>query len=174
MDNIAKELGISKKTIYRYFSSRTDMIGEIVHSFIQSDMDARIEIANTAKNPIEEIISMGSYNSKLFDILSPKTVPDLKQYYPEIWKEIFDFQKVFMKKQVLANLEKGISEGFFRSDINPELVSRIYVLLGLAIIEDCTLENKQNILKPLFAESLKYHLSGILSEKGRKEVKNYM
>jgi AcrR family transcriptional regulator len=174
MDEIAKELGISKKTLYRHFNSRTDMIDEIVDSFIQSDIQTRDELTIASENSVDEMISMGTYNSKLFDILSPMTVPDLKQYYPEIWMKIFNFQKNYLQKQLFNNLERGISEGYYRSDLNPDFVSRFYVLLGLAIIEDIDLLSKPNTLKPMYLESLKYHLSGILSEKGRKEVKKYM
>ena len=174
MDDIAKGLGISKKTVYRYFNSRTDMISEIVDSYIQSDMEARNGLTKTANNCIEEMLNIGSYDSKLFDILSPKTIPDLKQYYPNVWISIIDFQKNHLQKLIVDNIFKGIAEGYYRKDVDAELASRFYVLLILAFIEDTELAKNPEELILMYKELLNYHLSSILSEKGRIEVNKYM
>ncbi|WP_405379681.1 TetR/AcrR family transcriptional regulator [Maribacter sp. LLG6340-A2] len=167
MDDIANELGMSKKTIYNEYSNKTELVEDcVMHKFctLSEGIDS---IAAMEKNPIVELYEIKKY--VMSHLNDEKTSPQfqLMKYYPKIYSEMKKMHFDKMQKCVLTNVLRGKQQGIYRDNIDSEFVARIYYT-GMNNIKD------QNIfpiklfpVAKLMDSFLEYHLRGIVTPKGR-------
>jgi TetR/AcrR family transcriptional regulator, cholesterol catabolism regulator len=99
MDDIARELTISKKTLYQFFENKTDILKSIAHANKARDIEMIGKIANASKDAIDEMLHVAKYvTNELSQITSQTALYDMQKYYPEIWAQYMDFQREFMNK----------------------------------------------------------------------------
>jgi AcrR family transcriptional regulator len=167
MDDIAAEMGISKKTIYAHFNNKETIIA-VTTDAIFEQVSSKINcICDLEKNPIEEIYDIKK--CVMEHMRDEKTSPwhQLQKYYPSIYKNIKTRQFNFMQQCVVKNLHRGLDQQLYRENIDVQFVSRIY-FNGITGI-------KEEILFPaamfnggtLYEMYLEYHLRGIVTPKGR-------
>ncbi|WP_136467773.1 TetR/AcrR family transcriptional regulator [Flagellimonas onchidii] len=168
MDDLANEMGISKKTIYSHFENKTKLVEESTIAlfwFISNGID---EIIALQKNPIEEL-----YEIKRFVMLhlkDEKSSPQyqLQKYYPKIHETLKKKQFEVMHECVFDNVKRGMDMGIYRENLNVEFVGRIY-FSGVISIKDNSLFPIQIFsMSQLMDYYLEYHLRGIVTPKGRK------
>ena len=126
MDDIANALGISKKTIYQHFSNKTKLVEATTLNVFESICGGIDCICNASNNPIQEL-----YDIKMFVmnyLKNEKTSPQfqLKKYYPKIHQKTMEKEMVLFSECLKKNLEKGIQEGFYRNDLNIDLITKFY------------------------------------------------
>jgi len=167
MDDLAQDMGISKKTIYTHYKNKNVLVEACsMHVFhqISSGID---QICNLELNPIEELFEIKKF--VLHHLKNEKSSPQyqLKKYFPRIYGNLRGKQFGVMQECVISNLEKGIKMGFYRDNLNKEFISRIY-FSGITSIKDTDLfpTNKFDI-PTLTDDYLEYHIRGIVTPKGR-------
>lgn len=174
MDDIAQKLGISKKTIYTHFSNKTELVKEVtLHLFdtISCGIDA---IRAEEKNPIEELYEIKKY--MMLQLKDEKSSPQyqLQKYYPEIHKTVRGKQYEKMHDCTLSNLQRGISQGLYRDNLDIEFVARIY-FIGVNGIKDDALFPVEKFPKAsLFGEYLEYHIRGIVTREGLQTLNKFI
>lgn len=172
MDDIANEMGISKKTIYQHFDNKDTLVHECTMYMYETISHGIDCICNQDLNPIEELYAIKEFI--LHQLKDEKTSPvyQLQKYYKKTYEDLH--QKEFCKMQecIVENLERGIKLGLYRETLNQEFISRIYYA-GVHAIKE------QDLFKPeLFTNRqledlfLEYHLRGIVTEKGRNILEN--
>lgn len=172
MQQIAKELGISKKTLYQYFESKADLVHQMVQFHIAMEREMMQKIIEGEKNAIDEIIEIGQHVIQHLRQVNPTSIYDLKRLYPKTWK-LFDEHKLFIAETIHQNLEKGIKQGWYRSDFNIEIITRLYVSKIDAII-DITVFPAHFSKADIYKEMLKYHIHGVANEKGETYFNRYL
>lgn len=173
MDDIANNLGISKKTIYQYFDTKTKLVeATTLHVFenISKGIDC---IRDLDKNPIAEIYDIKQFINE--HLKNEKSSPQyqLKKYYPKIYSTLKQKQFDIMQDCVVKNLEKGVDSGLYRETINIEFISRIYFSCMVAIKDVDLFPLKKFSMNMLLDHYLEYHLRGICSDKGLKTLETY-
>ena len=171
MDDIACEMCISKKTIYKYFSNKEKLIEEgteVVHQKIHSLMD---DIISKNYNAIAENFEMRKMFKEMFQSFDHSPAYQLKKHYPEIYQkmmanEIEDCSYVFRQ-----NIEKGIAEGLYRPETDIEVAVRFYYTLIFSINENTLLEKEAYELE---SKALEYHTRAIGTSKGILELENQL
>jgi len=175
MDDIASEMCISKKTIYKYFCNKEVLIEEgteVIHQKIHKTID---EIVAKNYNAIEENFEIRKMFKEMFQSLDNSPLFQLKKHYPEIHakmieNEIQDCQKVFSQ-----NIKKGILGGLYRKNIKIDTCVKFYYTLIFSINENTQLESE---LLKLEIEALEYHTRAIATPKGiielEKQLNNYI
>jgi TetR/AcrR family transcriptional regulator, cholesterol catabolism regulator len=174
MDDIANELGISKKTIYTHFSNKTELVKEVTHYLFDNIACGIDGIRAEEKNPIEELYEIKKY--VMLQLKDEKSSPQyqLQKYYPEIYDTLKGKHFEKMHTCTLVNLQRGIAQGLYRENLDIEFVARIY-FIGVNGIKDNTLFPLQKFPKAaLFEEYLEYHLRGIVTNKGLKTLKKFI
>ncbi|WP_460220110.1 TetR/AcrR family transcriptional regulator [Psychroserpens sp. MEBiC05023] len=174
MDDIANEMGISKKTIYVHFPNKTKLIEvTTMHMFelISHGIDC---ICALEKNPIEEL-----YDIKRFvmeHLKDEKSSPQyqLQKYYPKIYKTLRDKQFEVMYDCVQENLRRGIDQELYRDTINIEFITRIYFNSILAIKDKDLFPLKIFSMNMLMDNYLEYHLRGIATDKGKRVLSQFI
>jgi AcrR family transcriptional regulator len=168
MDDIARELGMSKKTIYQYVQNKSDLVKKVMQSHLDKEMVFIDEVGKNAKNAIEEHMRMLTYMSKELQTFNSSIFFELQKYYPESYDLFNEYREKVSLPHILKNMERGISEGLYRADMNPEIVARIYVYALDILIDQQRFPAKKYHFYNLYKEFVNYHLSGILTDKGAK------
>ncbi|WP_299116135.1 TetR/AcrR family transcriptional regulator [uncultured Winogradskyella sp.] len=174
MDDIANEMGISKKTIYVHFSNKTKLVEAVTFYLFDTICDGIDDICDNALNPIEEL-----YSIKMFvmqHLKNEKASPQyqLKKYYPAIHDALKSKQFDKMHESVSESLEKGIETKLFRENIDVEFISRLY-FNGMTGIKDEVIFPKEKFnMEYLMENFLEYHLRAIVTENGFKILNQFI
>lgn len=166
MDDIANQLGCSKKTIYQHFENKTKLVeATTLHVFeiISHGINC---ICSLEKNPIEEIYDIKKFVME--HLKDEKSSPQyqLQKYYPKIYATLMKKQFEVMHGCVKENLERGVNLGLYRSDINIEFVTRMYFNCMTAIKDNDIFPVTHFSMNSLMENYLDYHLHGICTDTG--------
>ena len=174
MDDIANEMGISKKTIYVHFENKTKLVEAVTFSLFENICDGIDCIYESSTNPIEELYDIKMY--VMNHLKNERTSPQyqLKKYYPAIHDALKSKQFEKMHESVSDSLKKGIETEVFRSNIDVEFISRLY-FNGMTGIKDETIFPREKFSMEFLIENfLEYHLRAIVTENGMKIVNNFI
>lgn len=127
MDDIASRLGISKKTIYAFFNDKDEILDEFAKSFINRQIQKFESACDTSSNAIDELFCVMKEIRAMFISMNPRLFFDLQKYHPEAWQHLRDFREKHMTDMIQKNLEKGIQQGLYRSDINIGVLARLRI-----------------------------------------------
>ncbi len=166
MDDISRELGISKKTLYVYVTDKDDLVNQAVKVHLSDEEVECRQLFDNLNNPIGEMINVIKWQFKNHGKMNQSALFDLKKYHPESFREFLAFKDRTIKPRLIDNLKRGIASEVYHSDLNIEFTVQIYLhLIDFSFNPDITGFN--NIAKIMF-ELIKYHLYSITSIKGRK------
>lgn len=173
MDDIAKHLGMSKKTIYQYYKEKDEIIHKLMQAHIKKDECTFAECANKAHNIVEEVFNMMKNIHDIFSKVNPQLFYELQKYYPQTWKLLRDFKDEFILRMVERSLEKGIKEGHVRPDVNVKILSRLRMeQVELAMDPAAFPPDKFKILDVQLT-IVEHFLYGICTLKGHKLINKY-
>lgn len=127
MDDIAKHLGMSKKTIYQFFKDKNDLVIALVKKKLKDDEDQMSAIISQSGNVIEEMINMMKCSEEIFSRINPIVIHDMQKYHPEAWKQFQDFKSGVLVSTLEQLLTKGIKQGYIRPDIDVKIIARMRV-----------------------------------------------
>lgn len=166
MDDIAKHLGISKKTIYQHFKDKEEII--IQSTSVVFDLENKMmeEIENGSENAVEELYKLTLCLRERIKNTSTTALYDMKKYYQKAWTKYKDFKHDVIYNSVIKNLKRGMEEGLFRSDINPEVLAQLRIEeIELSFNKDVFPEDKFSLVE-VHEQLFEHFTYGILSEKG--------
>ncbi|TFG74319.1 MAG: TetR/AcrR family transcriptional regulator [Flavobacteriales bacterium] len=172
MDDIAHEMGISKKTIYAHYANKTQLVEDTTMHLFCSISEGIDSICSLKKNPIEELYEIKKF--AMLHLKDEKSSPQyqLQKYYPKIHRILRQKHFEVMQDCVVDNVQRGIEQGIYRENLNIDFVSRIY-FFGVTSIKDHTLfPNELFPTTALMDDYLEYHLRGIITPIGREILNN--
>jgi DNA-binding XRE family transcriptional regulator len=166
MDDIAGELGISKKTLYQYVTDKDDLVGKFVDNEIRMRQEEICKCFKSGYNAIEELFEISIFMNRIMRDQNPATEHDLKKYYPHHFQKIVKARRENIYNYILLNLKKGIREGLYRKGMNLEIIAKMYLSRteNLHSNDMFTVEEVTSV--KLFSELLSYHIRGIATETG--------
>jgi len=128
MDDIARHLGMSKKTIYQFFKDKNELVMALVKKKLQEDEDQMCALISKSGNVIEEMINMMKCSEEIFSRINPIVIHDLQKYHPEAWQQFQDFKSEVIVHTLEELLTKGIQQGYIRADIDVKIMARMRVM----------------------------------------------
>lgn len=173
MDDIARHLGMSKKTIYQYFEDKNKLVVQMVESDIEEHHQHIHRIEHETKNAVEEILETMSYMKGIFARTNPTMFIDMQRYHGDAWLVFRKFKEETMYRQVMKNIEKGREQGLYRSDFNAKIVARLRleeIELGMNPIAYPADKFSQHDVQ---IQLLDHYLHGICTVKGHKLLNKY-
>lgn len=123
MDEIARELGISKKTIYQYFKDKDDIVYQVIQRKIETEKIEFDAVYDASEDAIDELIRLSHCLRNNLNKINPSLLFDIQKYHPRSWDLWIDFKNNFIKNNVLKSIERGKEEGFFRPQIDAEILA---------------------------------------------------
>ena len=174
MDDIARELAISKKTLYQYVKDKNDLLIQIIQLTTNEDFSAICEVLSPNRNAIDENFDVFKSIVQRQGDVPPNILFDLKKYHPDAYALQREYLWNFARKCMFDNMTKGIEEGYYREDINTSIVTTNYILMMMNIFENSEAFGKDVPPIEIYKEIFKYHVNAIASSKGRKYLaENY-
>ncbi|MGE5812085.1 MAG: TetR/AcrR family transcriptional regulator [Ignavibacteria bacterium] len=167
MDDLAAQLRMSKKTIYKYFSSKDELVKEVIFTFLSSRAAHIKVIVDSDENAVSKFFKLVEYLGSMIIKFSDKWISDIQLYTPDLWKEIDKFRVKMMYANLMKIIRQGITEGYF-VDKPPEIVVTIFVSsLRGTVNPDFILNNKFSLSESL-ETTLEILMNGIMTDKGKK------
>jgi AcrR family transcriptional regulator len=127
MDDIARHLGMSKKTIYQFFKDKNELVIALVKKKLQDDEDQMCAIISKSGNVIEEMINMMKCSEEIFSRINPIVIHDMQKYHHDAWKHFQNFKADVLIHTLEELLTKGIKQGYIRPDIDVKILARMRV-----------------------------------------------
>ena len=166
MDEVATNLGISKKTLYVYFDNKQDLVN---HCF-QKHYDLVSEMINTSaaqfENAIDELFAIDESCSLVMKQTNPYLLGELKRYYPNTWALIEQLKQKVLFNIMKNNLNKGVEQGIYRKEIDVDIIAKLMISRIDALVNDEIFPLTHYDFRKLLTENRIYHIRGIATTKG--------
>ncbi len=127
MDDIAKQVGMSKKTIYQFFKDKNELVIALVKKKLDEDECMIKDIIAKSTNVIEEMINMMKGSEEVFSRINPVVIHDMQKYHPGAWEVFQNFKAEVIIHTLEELLNKGINQGYIRPDIDVKIMARMRV-----------------------------------------------
>lgn len=170
MDDVASELGISKRTLYEIFDKKEALLYEGMKYYL-GERRTQMEQKAKACNNVMEIILV-AYKQKVEEVrqTNPLFYSDLVKY-PIVARYLKE-----QNQQMLTNMtkffERGMEEGYFRKEVKPELVARLFDALGKYVMEQQLYLNYT--IEEIFMNLIFVSLRGICTKKGVEAIDKWI
>ena len=166
MDDIARELGMSKKTIYASIENKDDLVERMVIRHIRQEKEGVALIQAQATNALEEMWEISRMVRRQIHDINPSLIFDLQRYHRSAWAHFEKFQQEFIFALTLHNLERGQQEALYRAEINPDFIARIHTAC-MPIFTNLEMFPREHYPpEVLHREYLNYHIQAIATAKG--------
>lgn len=173
MDEIALQAGVSKKTIYQFYADKDELVEAVVKEKIKFSEDCCNADIGSSVNAVDEVFKTIDMVEELLKNMNPAVMFDLKKYHNEAFSEMEKHKSEYVYTTVKNNLLRGIREGYYRGDINIEILSRYRVeSMTLPFNPDFYIKTKSSLLD-VATEILLHYLYGIVNPKGYKLILKY-
>ncbi|KAA3632064.1 MAG: TetR/AcrR family transcriptional regulator [Bacteroidetes bacterium] len=166
MDDIARKMGISKKTLYLHLENKAELISLILEEKLLEEVSTMEKLRKSASNAIEEILGIADFIVATLREMPPMIIYDLQKYYQATWREFDEKYKTHIHRTILENIKWGVKQGYYRQDINPDIITKFYVGKAMVVVDEEMFPADNYDCDVLFQEHIEYHIHGIASPKG--------
>ncbi|MEO6681916.1 MAG: TetR/AcrR family transcriptional regulator [Ginsengibacter sp.] len=173
MDEIALQMGVSKKTIYQSFSDKNELVDEVVVDMLEANKISCLQSIAKSKNAIHEVMLIMDAMEDMMASLSPSFIFDIERGYSNTFKKFDQYKSDFINNTIITNIERGKSEGLYRPELNTEIVAKFRLnTIMFPYNEDIFPRNQFTVLE-LQNEMIIYHLYGLVTLKGYQLITKY-
>ena len=173
MDDISRKISISKKTIYQYYRDKDEIVCLVAKRVLSKEKEKMLAIKEAAEDAIHEIFLLSQYLRKHIQHVNPSILFDLQKYHQNAWKIYLSFKENVFINELKSTLHRGISEGYFREDIDIEILAQLRLMeIQMAGDQDIFPQDKFDF-KKVIIQLFEHFMHGVLTEKGRKKLAQY-
>jgi TetR/AcrR family transcriptional regulator, cholesterol catabolism regulator len=166
LDDIAKRLGISKKTIYQHFPDKEDIVYQVVVAQMAQDEAEFSCINDRSTNPVEQMLILADTFKQEAADMNPSVIMDVQRYYPKAWAVFMTHKENHILAMLKDNLQRGVAEGFYRPEIDIDVMARLRAELVQIGFDDRIFPTDR---LPIYSiqDQLQHHfVRGLLTDKG--------
>jgi TetR/AcrR family transcriptional regulator, cholesterol catabolism regulator len=168
MDDVSRELGISKKTLYQFVQDKNELVAQVIDLDMENQIIFFNELFCKGLNAIDELFEVNKMVAQMIKHHNPSEDYDLKKYYPDLYQKIHRVRREQIFGHIVANLKKGKEEGLYRVEMNEEIIAKVQ-LMRIENTFDSQIFTDEELMSPqAFLEIFIYHIRGIASDKGLK------
>lgn len=173
MDDIARELGISKKTIYQFFEDKNSLVNAVAEFAFNCDQKEMEAITALAKDPIDEVVRCSEFMRVSMAGMNPSLIYDFRKYHPSAWAVFQEYKNSYVLSMIRQNLNQGVAQGFYRTDMNLEVMARFRLeQVEMGLNNDIFPPEKFDLIA-VQLELIHHFLRGILTPNGHKLYEQY-
>lgn len=174
MDDVARKVGISKKTLYQHFAKKEDLIKVVMQCNYEQDLEHFATSLSESTDAIDEFLRNSRYFVREMRQISPTLFYDMQKYYGNIWLEQTQAHMSHFEKSIQDNIERGMEEGLYREDLIPSVITRIYQSTVLALMDTSLFPAHEISLDRIIQQQSLYHLYGIVTPAGRNRLLEHL
>ncbi len=173
MDDISRHLSVSKKTLYQHFTDKDELVTMMAKRHMDQDRQNFDFIKGQSKNSIDELVKISEMMKRDMQDMNPSLLFDLQKFHTNAWNVWLEYRDQYIRESIVNNLKQGIEEGYFRKEINPEIIASLRIeslVIGF--------DPKKFPLKEFGIADVQLHLFdhfvyGLVTDKGRKLYEKY-
>lgn len=173
MDDMAANLGISKKTLYQYYVDKEELVSAVFIAVIEQNKTRCLEDRKKAENAIHEIFLAFDMMQEMFSKMNPIVISDLEKYHPPVYKIFHDHKYGFLYQVIKTNIEKGIKEELYRAEIDVEVMTRFRIESIFLPFNAEVFPNNRTHLVHIEQQLVDHFLYGVATVKGQKMIQKY-
>jgi hypothetical protein len=173
MDDLATTLGISKKTIYQFYKDKEALVLAVVELELEEQRLMCLRSQETAENALHEMFMVLQDIQEMFKKMNPLTVMEIHKYFPEAFKKIQEHKNNFMHNVVKTNLLKGIDQGVYRKDIDPEILTIYRIETSLITFNAQFFPLSKFDLGNVNTQIMEHYIYGLVSSEGLRLLMQY-
>ncbi len=167
MDEIAKRLRISKKTIYKYFDSKEILVKEVVHNFLLQNKGLIQDILDSDDDAVTKAFNLFQHLGKLLLKVSNKWLEDIQTHYQGLWKEIDEFRTKMMIANISKLINQGKNEGFI-VDYPTDIIVMFFVSSVRGIINPDFIIRRKLEPESIMIPTISLLMNAILTDRGKE------
>jgi TetR/AcrR family transcriptional regulator, cholesterol catabolism regulator len=173
MDDIARHLGISKKTIYQHFADKDEVVVMVAKGHMARQREQFDQIAREAKNAVDEMVKISALLKENMRNTNPSVFFDMQKYHQRAWGEWLAFKQKFIRENIVRNLKKGIEEGLFRDDVNLDIISTLRLEQVQMAFDNNVFPRERFNVAEVQAQLFDHFIHGVFTDKGKKLYQKY-
>jgi TetR/AcrR family transcriptional regulator, cholesterol catabolism regulator len=173
MDDIANNLGMSKKTIYQYFKDKDELVEAVVEEVITSNQYACKEDIDKSENAVHEIFLVMEMMAEMFKTMNPSILHDMQKYHPVAFSKFKKHKNEFLYNVCTQNMLRGIEEELYRPEMAVDILCRYRVETMFIPFNPEFQQSLKHSLAKIEEEILMHFLFGLVSQKGYKLIIKY-
>lgn len=174
MDELAHELGVSKKTLYVHFRSKDAIIERIIDNIGQAIRTRLQKVAEDPKLPFtQKLAAVVSAAGSTLSHVNPTMLRDLQRFAPQIYQKIEDIRQKMIPLVFGRLIRDGIAEGKVRRDVDPSFATEFWLQAIRGLVQPAALERTQLTLPQTLEKALHLFFAGLLSPAGRKDYERH-
>jgi AcrR family transcriptional regulator len=174
MDDIAKHLSMSKKTLYVEFADKEALVLEVTKREMEKYLEAFRAEAQSSKSAIEELYRTSLMMRRNLEAMSPNLLYDMQKYHPLVWKVFKTYKEENFRSHLEEILERGVQEGVFRSSINPSILAILRMKEAEICFDHNIYPREQFDYRQVQVVVLDHFVQGLLTVKGRKQWNKFL
>jgi AcrR family transcriptional regulator len=166
MDDIARHLGMSKKTIYQSFSEKDEIVSLGMQMHCQMWEQKSDEIVVASGNAIEELLKFSLVFREQMRKMNPNMMFDLFKYHRATWEEWLKYKREVIKQRIIDTIDRGMAEGYFRQNLNKDILATLRVEQLELAFNDSVFPHEQHNLEDVQMQLFDHFIYGCLNRKG--------
>lgn len=174
MDDVATECGVSKKTLYQYFSDKKELVSEVIDFYLQKP-ELNLDEFN-AKNAIDSMFLVRQHVNSIFKFYNNNIEYDLKKLYPKLHKKVHEAKRQRIFSNTVNNINEGKKQGYYREDLCAEIIGKLQVGRMLLTLhpDNQVFEQHEISSMSVFDHIMDYHMHAICTPKGLEYYKKQL
>jgi TetR/AcrR family transcriptional regulator, cholesterol catabolism regulator len=173
MDDIAAQLGMSKKTLYQYYADKDELVTGVFSAIMENNKNRCTECRKMSENALHEVFLSFDRVQEMFANMNPAVLFDMEKYHSGCFKKFKEFQNGFMYQMIKSNIERGVEEGIYREDIDIDILTRYRIHSIMMSFNPEVFPNNRTHLLHIEQQLLEVFLNGIATSKGQKLIQKY-
>lgn len=171
MDDLARHMGISKKTLYQVVEDKSELVEKALLLYQDSDCAELETLHLQSENAIDEMFLIAQRVGDNLRKMHPSILYDLEKYYPKAFRVFQDYKLKTIMGCIERNLRDGIAQGYYRDNLNIPIVAGLYIGRMDVIFDQQLFPADRYSLTDVYVEAIRYHIRGVASEKGIEYLK---
>jgi TetR/AcrR family transcriptional regulator, cholesterol catabolism regulator len=173
MDDIAAQLGMSKKTLYQYYTDKDELVDAVfVTTMDQNQTACRLD-RQRAENPIHEVFLAYDMVQEMFANMNPSVLFELHKYHPGTYKKFQEYKNGFLYQMIRTNIETGIREELYREDVDVDVLTRFRIHSIMLGFDPEVFPSNRSRLVHIEQQLLENFMYGLATAKGVKLIQKY-
>lgn len=168
MEDIARQIGVSKKTIYQEFEDKKDLVMAVFTQILELDRQKLTLILESEDGVIEHLVNTSRMMRERLSSINPLVIFEIQKYFPEAWKMFEDFKETVILIDIVNMLERGKALGYFRPEIDSQILAKVRIKQITEAFDPGNFSRPDYNFVEEQVVLMDHFLHGIFTDKGRE------
>jgi len=170
MDDIAAELAVSKKTLYKWYENKDQLVYAMMEQHLDASRNDCAQVQQQASSAIDELFRMMSWMKQQFAEVHPSIFYDMQKFHPATWQLWMAHKQQYILAQIMDNLHRGVAEGLYRADLDADVLARLRLAQIELAFDAAVFPPQQFDLQRLQHIILEHFMLGVATLKGHQII----